>query len=412
MRGVFSWAVRLLVVAVCVLIAARSIRIARADWLAAHPPFDGIYRALELEPGDAALLLRAALVRSESGDMSLSVDRELFRAAAANPLNADVPMALGLREEFRGHNAEAERYLVRAADLNHTFKPAWTLINFYARTGQPDKEWPYIRQALALDPLAFDPSPVFDLCWSQTGDAKKILGAMPEHGVAPLQYLIYLLRTKRIEAAIEAWPRALAAAGTNVSPTVADALIVFPDSMVAANRMPEAVRAWNELVEKKIVLSGRLDPAAGVSVADPDFDFPLLDRAFGWRVATEPGLFVTKNASSLRFEFDGNEPEASVLLFTLIPLVPGRGYRLVWKSDASRLGSRQDPGFAFRIVQQPGEIVTECPLLKTGEDGACPFTSLPGAGSARLELRYTRALGTTRAEGVLGMTSVRLEFGS
>jgi len=410
MKGLLSWAIRLLLLAVCGFLTAQSIRVARADWLATHGPADGIYRALALEPADAALLVRAALVRSESGDMSQAVDQQLLRAAAADPLNADVQMALGLREEFRGHNAEAERYLVHATYLDHTFKPAWTLINFYARTDQPDKTWPVIRSALRLDPLVFNPAPIFDLCWSQTGDSKKILGTMPERGAIPVQYLLYLLGTKRTDAAIEAWPRALAAAGTKVSPEVADALILFPDSMVAANRVPEAVRGWNELVARKIVLSGRLDPPAGVSVADPNFDFPLLNRAFGWRVATEDGLFVTKNSSSLRFELNGNEPESSVLLATLVPILPGRAYRLVWQSDASRLSSTQDPGFQFRIIQQPGEAATECPLLKTGDNGACRFTSLPGAGSARLELRYTRALGTTRAQGVLRMTSVRLEF--
>jgi tetratricopeptide (TPR) repeat protein len=411
-----SCAVRLLIVAVCAFLTVQTIRIARADWLAAHPPAGGISKALTVVPEDAALLLRAALAHSDSGDMSTAVDRQLLRAAAANPLNADIPMALGLREEFRGHIPEAERYLVRAAELDHTFKPAWTLVNFYARNGQPDKTWPLIARALALDPLAFNPTPVFDLCWNQSRSEgriaeRKIAALLPQHGSVPVEYLLYLLTTRRMDSAIDFWPRALAAATGDVASPEAQALVQYPDFLIAANRLPEAVRGWNELVAKKIVASSRLDPSAGISVADPNFDFPLLNHSFGWRAGTERGLFVESNPSRLRFEFDGNEPESSsVLLTTLVPLLPGRAYRLVWKSDGSGLSAPRDPGFVFRITQEPGQSATECPpLLVVGDDGACAFSTLPGTGYARLELRYARALGTTRIQGSLGMTSVRVQ---
>lgn len=411
MRSVFSSAVRLLIVAVCGFLTLQSIRIARADWLAAHPPSDGIYKALNLVPEDAALLLRAALAQSDSGDMSPRVDRQLLRAAAANPLNADVPMALGLREEFRGHTAAAERYLEQAAELDHTFKPAWTLINFYARNGQPDKTWPLIARALALDPFAFNPTPIFDLCWNQSGDARKIAEFVPQHGAVPVQYLIYLLTTRRTDAAIDFWPRALAAGTVDVASPEAQALVQYPDFLIAANRVPQAVRGWNDLVAKKIVASGRLNPSTGISIADPNFNSPLLNHSFGWRAGAEKGLFVETNPSLLRFEFDGNEPESSsVLLTTLVPLLPGKAYRLVWKSDGSGLSAPRDPGFVFRITQEPGESATDCPpLLVAGDNGACAFTTRPGAGYARLELRYARALGTTRVQGSLKIISVRVE---
>jgi hypothetical protein len=175
--------------------------------------------------------------------------------------------------------------------------------------------------------------------------------------------------------------------------------------------VPEAVRGWNDLVAKRIVASGRLDPSAGISIADPNFDFPLLDHSFGWRAGKEKGVFVESNPSRLRFEFDGNEPESSsVLLTTLVPLLPGKPYRLVWKSDGSGLSAPRDPGFLFRIAQEPGESATECPALATaGDDGACAFTTLPAVGYARLELRYSRALGTTRVQGSLAMIGVRVE---
>jgi hypothetical protein len=413
MGGVPSWIVRLLLVAVCGSITAQTIRIAVADWIATQYPRDGLDRALRLVPDDSALLVRAALLRSETGDMSPGVDQQLLHAREANPRNADVLIALGLREELRGHNAETERYLVRAAEIDHTFKPTWTLIDFYARIGRSEKTWPLIRRTLALDPLAFSPGPIFELCWSQTSDSTKILSLIPDRGTVLYQYLFYLLASKRIDAAVEAWPRVLNSMATEVPAPAAETLVQFPDYLIAANRLPDAVRAWNQLVDKKLVHSGRLDPLAGISVADPNFDFPLPGQAFAWRVASEAGLYVTETSSGVRFEFSGDEPESSVVLVTTAALIRDRSYRLVWKSDASDLSLRQDPGFAFRIVQEPGASATECPpLLAKGDEGVCPFISLPDATRARLELRYARAPGTTRAKGKLRMTTVRLEFAS
>jgi tetratricopeptide (TPR) repeat protein len=411
MRAVSSWIVRALLVLVCAFLTARSIRISIADWRAQRG-LNGLERALRLEPGDSVLLARAALIRNESGDMSPAADRQLLHAAEADPLNANLPMTLGLREEFRGHLAEAERYLIRAAEIDHTVKPAWTLANFYFRNDQPDKTWPMIRRALSLNPLAFDATPIFELCWNETADSRKILALIPARGTVPLQYLYYLMNRKRTDAAIELWPRVLEAAG-QPDQGVVDLTTAFVEFLEEANRTPDAVRAWNQLVDRRVIVSGRLDPAAGVSIADPDFSFPVVERGFGWRTAHETGVFVAETSSALRFEFDGNEPEASVLLTTVAPLVPGRAYRLVWSTDASRLSSTQDPGFAFQIVQRPGDVITACqPLLQAGDGGACRFNSLPNAGAARLNLIYKRALGTTRVEGTLRIASVKLEFGS
>jgi tetratricopeptide (TPR) repeat protein len=412
MNAAASWVVRGLVVGVCVFFSARSVRIAVADMRAQHNGLEGVESALRLEPGDSVLLARGALALSQSGDMSEDVDRQLRNAAAADPFNADLPIALGLREEFRGHLPEAERYLTRATDIDHTFKPAWTLANFYFRNDQAEKSWPMIRRTLSLNPLAFDPGPVFDLCWNETEDPKRILDMIPTRGRIPIQYLNYLTDRRRVDAAVEAWPLAFKATDPASKADVA-VLTGLTDLLLQTDRTPKAIRIWNQLVESRIVASGRLDPAAGISIADPDFSFPLIERGFSWHVSHESRVSVVKGSSSLRFDFDGNQPEKAGLLVTLAPLVPARSYRLVWKTDASRLSAPNDTGFAFRLIRQPGNAITECPpLLQDGDNGSCAFTSLPNEDGARLELWYQRVTGTTRVRGTLVISTVRLEFGS
>src|ERR1700678_3268202 len=134
--------------------------------------------------------------------------------------------------------------------------------------------WPVIRQSLELNPVVFDLRPVFDLCWNAGGDPASIARLMPARGTVPLQYLSYLVGKNRTDAAIAFWPRVLETADS-ANPAYVDILTGYTEFLLQANRVSDAVGGWNNLVERKIVVSGRLDPAAGVSLADPAFSFPL-----------------------------------------------------------------------------------------------------------------------------------------
>jgi tetratricopeptide (TPR) repeat protein len=416
-KGFLALLCRVLLIALCGLAVWRSVRIAAADWLASEGTTESFERALHFAPENPQLLARAAILRSDNGDPSPAVDEELRRAAAMNPFDSALPMTLGLREEFRGNSAGAESYLVRAAEIDHQFKPAWTLANYYYRTNQPDKSWPVIARILSLEPLGFDPTPVFELCWNQAAGSRKILSLIPGRGHRPVQYLEFLVNTQKTEAAFEVWPVALRSADP-ADPTDIATLTKFADFLVGADRMPQAVTVWNQIVDSGIVRSGQLEPAKGISIADPDFKFAPVTRAFGWRVADVPGVFVSGFSGSLRLEINGDEPQTFQVLSTFAPVVSGTRYRLLWKSDGSQLNSPRDPGFSFQIVQQPGEVVSQCsPLLSAGSSAGCEFVTPPGSaqeqgrvGKVRIDLLYSRAQGTTRVSGVLQLFNVHLEI--
>jgi hypothetical protein len=125
---------------------------------------------------------------------------------------------------------------------------------------------------------------------------------------------------------------------------------------------------------------------------------------------------VSGFTGSLRFEINGDEPQSFEILSVFAPVLSGTRYRLDWKGDGSALKAPRDPGFSFQIVQQPGNMVTECPpLLASGNSSACDFATpadrTPGTMKrARIDLRYIRALGTTRVSGTLQLSAVRLEL--
>jgi pentatricopeptide repeat protein len=429
-KAIFALLFRVLLIAVCGFAAPRSIRTAVADWLMSAGTLDGFERANRFAPDDARLLARWAVYRSNNDDPSPAVDEDLRRAARLNPFDSAVLMTLGLREEFRGNTIEAERYLVRAAEIDRQFKPAWTLANYYYRANQPEKGWPMIQRILSLEPLGFDPSPVFELCWRQVADlqatdnqatgnqktadqvaaSRKILGLIPKRGHKPVQYLEFLIGSHRADAAVDAWPEALAAAD-RADPSDISTLTGLVDFLADADRLEEAITVWNQLVDRGIINSGHLAPAKGVSIADPDFKFEPLAKVFGWRVADVPGVFASGFSGSVRFEITGDEPQSFQFLSTLGPVLSDTPYRLRWKSDGSSLTSPDDPGFSFRIIQQPGGLVTQClPLLSAGNSGSCDFVTLAETRKVRIELGYARALGTKLATGVLQLFNVRLEL--
>jgi tetratricopeptide (TPR) repeat protein len=412
MRTIWSWTVRVLVAAACIFLTFRSAHIALADLRAQRNGLDGLDAAIRMEPGDSVLLARDALFRNSNDDLSPAEDQRLEHAADLDPLNADLPMALGLRAEFRGHPAEAERYLVHAAEIDHTFRPAWTLANFYFRSDQPAKSWPMIQRALNLNPLAFDPTPVFDLCWNETADSKKIAELLPTRGAMSAAYLRYLITKQKTDSAVEFWPHALEALNP-ADPLGVDAPLRIAEFLIQANRVPEATRIWNQVVDRRIIASGKLDPEAGVSIANPEFAFAPIERAFDWHVTHEGKVVSVVDRSAVRFEFDGNEPEYSLLLFTIAPLISAREYRLVWQVDASRLSSLQDPGFVLQVILEPGEIVNECQILnRRDNDGICRFTSRPDTTRAQINLIYRRAIGTARVQGTFQINALKLGFGS
>jgi tetratricopeptide (TPR) repeat protein len=398
-----------LLIAVCGFAVWRSVRVAIADWWVSTGTSQAMEQALRVVPDREEVLARDATYRDSNGDQSTAIDEELLRAARLNPLDSSVLMTLGLREEFRGHNAQAENDLVHAAEIDHQFKPAWTLANYYYRNGRPDKSWPMIERILKLDPLGFDPAPVFALCWNQTSDASKILGLIPKTGHRPVQYLEFLMKTQRADEAFPAWPSALAAADSSNADDSAQ-MKAFADFLVRADRSSEAVTVWNQLVDRGIVRAGHLDPAKGISIADPDFRSPSLSSVFGWHVAEVSGVLTSAFSGSLRLEINGDEPESFQMLSTSAPVLSGTRYFLRWKSDGSGLSSPQDPGFSFVVTQRPGEPVMQCPPLLTPGNSTCGFVTPAGRpgqmSEARIDLRYARAQGTTRVSGTLQLSAV------
>jgi len=400
-----------LVLCVCGLVLYRGARMAVADAAVATC----LACAMRIEPANESYVARHAMARDQAGDTSEDVDAELHRAVAMNPRDSAVLRSLGVRAELSGDPAQAEQYLQRAVAVDHSFQPQWALANFYLRVGRMDRFWPAIHYTLGIiepkssDPRVVAPEPVFDLCWNVTSDSEKILAQAPQSKGLLLAYVRYLMRTGRGDAAVEALPRVLASPS---APSDLPILTDLCDFLVRENRTAQAILVWNHLVGHGLIRSTRLDPERAQSVENPAFTFPLVDRAFGWKLPRDEKIIVTTGDHFVAFEMSGTGPEHVELLSKVVPVLPERNYRLRWQVDASRLEThgRKDTGLRMHLWGSGGELSPACSPFLSGAVHSCSFAVPAGLSQLRLALRYDRPLGAVTPEGVLRLENVSLEF--
>src|SRR5260370_7110205 len=87
----------------------------------------------------------------------------LESAARLNRYNAQADIELGLRYEADEDYDRAEKLLLAAYEVDHTYLPRWSLANFYLRRDNRPKFWTWPRTAAQIpsDTVV----PLFELCF-------------------------------------------------------------------------------------------------------------------------------------------------------------------------------------------------------------------------------------------------------
>ncbi|MGH9660030.1 MAG: hypothetical protein ACRD96_15890, partial [Bryobacteraceae bacterium] len=173
-----------------------SLRLAAADHYVRRNTLDDQAAAVRLDPHNAEQRARLAEHQAAAG---LDPKPSLEAAARLNPRDSSIPIRLGLRAEFEGDFARAERHLLEAARVDRLFDPRSTLMNFYFRRARGDAFWHWAREAFAVG--YGDRAPLFRLCWRMTTDADLIAGVLPAQLSVRLEYLRFLLAERRLAAA-------------------------------------------------------------------------------------------------------------------------------------------------------------------------------------------------------------------
>ncbi len=394
-----------------------SIRLSRADFDSAQSDLPMVTRACRLAPGSASYWLRASALREIDRPDDPAVDAGVAHALQLNPRYIEAWMERARRDEVEGRVAEAERDYLHAAQVDHMYKPAWALANFYLRQQNIEKFWFYARKCLEvveprrLEPASYNPAPVFDMAWRVTQDAAEIRRKLipPRHFIL-VDYLEYLrthdLMDSGAEVAMDL--AGYADRGDNFY------LLNFCEQLINVPKAERAVDLWNAMVDRGMVRSEHLDPEHGRSLANADLKRPFERGGFDWRLPPAEGVLQNHftDAGEVRFDFSGDQPEGVVLLYQSIPVVAGSAYDLTFRYRTPDMDHTE--GLAWQVWDYTSqqEIRVACKFTAQQEwtRGEARFAVPKGVTIVRLGLIYRRASGSTRIRGMAALSGFALKL--
>lgn len=325
---------------------------------------------------------------------------------ALNPTDWQAWIRSGTRAEAAGDFPRAEHDYLQAAAVNRQFQPAWTLANyFFRRDRRPEFE---LWAGRALRMSYGDRRPLFDLCWRADPSPSLVFRNGGERPDLLRLYLAYLTAEGRLVAAGDAARQLLAHASPNDLPE----LTAYCGRVLESGTPIGALEVWNELCRRRLLPHAPLDPEHGQSLTNGDFAAPPSSLGFDWRIVPWTGVTVVPIADPpvLRIAFSGEEPESCELLTQLVPVKPGRSYRLAYEFRTP--GTAPATGLRWRVYGVPdNRELSEAPPQLTGEDWTRQEIrfAVSQYRLARLVLEYRKAPDAARLEGSLWLRQIRLD---
>jgi tetratricopeptide (TPR) repeat protein len=379
-----------------------TIRLSRADWLFLNGNPQSIQQAIRLAPG--APDYYSGWAQAEP-DRAVDV---LEKAVALNPINSSLRIELGLAAEEKGDFRKAEASLLEAMRLDTSFAPRWALSDFYLHRRDAEKFWPVVKAALTIS--YGDVSAQFRNCWSLSQDAPTILErAIPDRQKVLREYLEFLIREKRMEAAARVAELVLARAGAEDTAT----LLNYGDYLLEAGQSRPALAVWNELNERKLLPYAPLAPEMGRSLTNGDFATPNVNAGFDWRFTPPEGIYLERvgNPPAVFVSFTGQQPEDCEILSQYVPVLPKREYVLSVRYRATGIPAESGP--LCRVLRgNGGDLLHEGGLLPGGSEGdtdrAFRFATPADTTLVLLVFGYKRMRGTVRIEGSVILREFKL----
>jgi tetratricopeptide (TPR) repeat protein len=387
--------------------AAWSVRVGWADYWARQFTVAATEKALALTPGQASYYVQLAVLRSD--DDPKRAFEALQRAVALDPFDSRSWIELGLRVEADGHNAAAEQYFLRAAEVDKEYLPKWTLANYYFRRDEESKFWFWAKAAAQM--LYGDPLPLFRLSGKVVEDGNLLDRLEIRRPDIQAAYLSYLLSQNRLDLIGPATQRLLDSGRESDIPL----LLTACDRLIDARLVDEALAIWNRLAEARKIPYAPLAPGAEKILANDSFlPTPAL-QGFAWRLPTVEGIGASReeNPSGLRLTFSGGQPENCEPLFRVLPVRENTAYE--FNAVYRTAGIQPNTGLAWRITDMDGGDIMGAPESLASEDGArakIHFVAPSGCRLVRIALVYRRALGTTRIEGSIVLREAGLQRAS
>lgn len=386
-------AVRAIVAVACCLGIWYSLLLARADFYFKQDTEDSIRKAIDLAPDGWNYYMRLAQFdRGQARQM-------LETALRLNPYDAQADIELGLQYEAEGDSSAAEKQLLNAYSIDHTYMPRWSLANFYFRQDNLPQFWFWARSAAAMP--SDDIGGLLELCWHAAPDAATITGAILNEKPEFLrQYIHFLVAKDQLQAAADIAPHLV-----QVGDPQSDLPVLFSvvNGLVGEADSSDAQAVWHLLVSHNWAVADSTIPNNASFARVP------LPVRFDWSLPEYKGLHSWPGPSGLRIEFSGNEPEDCLIAEQSVVLNPG-DYVLTF--DARTADIPPSTGIRWQILDAKSKFLLAQSSDLSKEQADKPeveFTVPPESPLLTLRLGYKRTLGTVRISGTLNIESVHIQ---
>jgi hypothetical protein len=384
---------RIAVVGACCLGIWNSFKPARADYLFQMDTDQSIRSAIGFVPDGWPYYLRLAQFDRASAKELLQTSLRI------NPYDAQANIELGLQYEADGDFSQAEKQLLAAYDVDHTYLPRWSLANYYFRRGNMPEFWAWARSAAAMP--SDDIGALLELCWRVAPEPDVVTGAILNDRPEFLRQYIRFLVSKDQPRASAKIAAHLLRAGDSVSDL--SVLLSVVNRLIAANDHSEAVALWHLLGARNWVIADSTVPNNANFLRVP------LQVGFDWTISEYPGLHSWPGPSGLETEFSGSEPEDCVIAEQTVVLSPGN-YTL--RSSYRTSDILPGTGIRWQIIGSKSKtVIAESPDLSSNEERQLDFafTISPESSLISIVLNYKRPLGMVRVAGLLHTKSARIQ---
>jgi hypothetical protein len=385
-------ALRIIIAFACCSAVWNSFQIARADLLFREDTAQSIQKAIRIAPDGWPYYMRLAQLDRTNASELLNTSLRL------NPYDAQADIELGLQYEADGDFARAQKQLLQAYAIDHTYLPRWTIANFYYRRGNMEEFWAWARSAATMP--ADDIGALLALCWRAAPDTstvtKAILNEKPEF---LRQYLIFLLAREQPSAAAEVAQHLMQAGDSQSDLPV---LLTVLNHLVTANDASGALALWHLLLQRNWVIADSTVPNNASFLRAP------VASSFDWSIPEFQGLHSWPGPSGLQTEFSGTEPEDCVVAEQTAALKPGN-YALLFAYRTTHIPP--ETGLRWQVVDLKSQkiLAASSDLSSEAAKQSTVNFSLDETSLVVLRLSYKRALGTVRISGMLNMQSVQVE---
>ncbi len=285
-------------------------------------------RAVRLEPDNAAYWHRLGQWEELSfveGNVARALE-DYRRATELNRFESRYWLDLANLLELTQDHAQAESAVAQALRVDpHTPRTLWRAGNFWLRTAEPQRAFPYFKQALLTEP-SLAPA-LIQTSHNAIGDSEVLLReVIPPRAGYLIHYLKILVRDQQTAAAAPVW-RSLIGLGGGFEASQA---LFYVSHLLEVAQVAEARKAWEDLLRLRLI------PAAAAGdelLYNADLRLPILNGGFDWRAVDVPRVSVTLGLGS------GSQAPAAVIRFSgednlnyhhfyqLVPVEPNQRYR-------------------------------------------------------------------------------------